>query len=232
MVTKNLTLTNLKKHIRLFSLFAFLVFYGITSFYVGRNFSFSVNKFLGSDSTQQNKASGIDSPVQSPLTENDTQAGNVISTYVKLCANATYSFEIAYPKDWFTTYNEDGEKCRYFAPFSFIVPSKTDNTFVPINVEIGNPDSWQETVKFYENPNDFYNVSTSENVEIANSPAKKIKAHTTEEGSLPKNFIRISYLVFDSKSPLVLTYQQTNDDEDTEKMEGILLEMASSLRFF
>jgi len=225
-----MTLSGVKKNIRLFSLLAFLVFYGFSLFMVGR-YSKIVFK-LPKNSQQEKSQNGINTPVQSTIEDEKSQNGNVISAFVKLCANTTYSFQIAYPKDWFTTYNDEDEKCRFFAPYSFIVPKVKDETFVPITIEVNTPEKWQETIKFYENPNDFQNVISSENMDIAGRAAKKITAQTTGGGTIPKNYKKVSYLISDSSYPLVITYNQTSQTEDTKKMEDALGEMISSFKYF
>lgn len=225
-----MTLTGFKKNIRLFSLLAFLSFYGFAFFLVGRYSKFD---FKFSKGSPENKsANSLNTPVWSTIEDEQSQNAQVISAYVKLCANTVYSFQVAYPKDWFTTYNDEDEKCRFFAPYTFIVPKVKDETFVPISIEVSSPDKWQETIKFYENPNDFQNVISSENKDIAGHSGKKILAIATGEGLVPKNFKKVSYLIFDSTYPLVITYNQTSANEETKKMEETLSEMISSLKYY
>lgn len=225
-----MTLTGVKRNIRLFSLLAFLVFYGFGLFVAGRYSKLDINPLNNFPEKKADKA--INTPVNSTIQEEQSQNGNVISAYVKLCANTAYSFQIAYPKDWFTTYNDEEEKCRFFAPYTFIVPKVKDETFVPISIEVSSPEKWQETIKFYENANDFQNVISSENIDIALRAAKKITALTTGEGTLPKNYRKVSYLISDASYPVVITYNQTSANEDSKKMEEALGEMISSFKYF
>lgn len=224
-----MTLKVLKSHLRTSSILSFLIIYGIGFYFLGKSASLPA---LISKYKDKPVASKIDSPIQSPRPNEDAQSTSVIGAFVKLCSNSTSGFEISYPKDWFTTYNEEEQKCRFFAPFSFVVPQDVEGDFVPVKIELENPQSWQETVKFYSNPNDFTNVNSVQNLEINGKLVQKIKATTTDQGQLPMNLAKIIYLVFDGAKPLVISYGQLTENEDVENFEKILEQMVGSLQFF
>jgi len=171
-------------------------------------------------------------PVSTNAPYADSQSANVISSYVKLCANTVYSFEVSYPKDWFSTYNMENQKCTYFAPYSFVIAQNVDWPFVPIKIEAVAKEKWLETVKFHQNPNDFQNVFSSQNIQINDKSALKIKAETTGNGSLPRGLAILSYLIFDSRTPMILSYNQLDQQENTELFFDVLDQMANSLRFY
>ncbi len=225
-----MTLSTFKERLKAFTVIVFLGLWGLGFFFAGKFLTGeNLSKIKG---TSINESGGIEKPIESPIPFSDTQTGSVISSFVKLCSNTAYGFELAYPKDWFTTYNIDPQKCTFFAPFSFIIPADTSNFLIPIRIEVINTPDWQETVKFYQNPNDFQNVISSLNLEINGRLVIKINATTTQAGFVPRGFAKISYLVFDSETPLAITYQQLNENENVEQFEKILEEMASTLKFF
>lgn len=175
---------------------------------------------------------GPDSPIESPIPAADTQTSSIIASYVKLCSNATYGFELPYPKDWFTTYNADDQKCTYFAPYSFTVPASTDVQFTPIYLEVIQPQDWSGTVKYYQNPNDFQNILSVQNIEVNGRSVQKVRAQTTGEGSTAKGFAKVTFLISDVRNSIVLTYSQQDAKENTDEMEKILEDMTRGISYF
>jgi len=223
-----LTLFLFKKRLKFFVIGFILIIYSFGLIFIGK---YSNIKSIIQIKKPVSK-NELSSPVESNIPNSDTQSGKVISSFVKLCSNAVYSFEIAYPKDWFTTYNTDLQKCAFFAPYSFVVPSQTDITFVPIEIEPIKSDQWLETVKFYQNPNDFRNVLSSQILEINGRTVQKIKSTTTQESNLPHGFASTTYLLFDSETPLIISYHQLDEKEDVKTLEDILFEMVGSVNFY
>lgn len=219
-----MTLDSFQKLLKLAFLTFMLVAYGGLTFYLGKNFKKPTPKVQGI------KQNVIKAPIDSPVPFADAQSTNLIGSYVKICANTTYAYEVSYPKDWFSSYNQDQEKCQFFAPYSFVVPKDTANFKIPIKLEIIRLDDWETTVKFHENPNDFYNVLTVENVEIVGRPAKKIESQSTPL-SPEQGMTKTTYLVFDNQKPLIATYQQISKDEDPSQGKQVLYEMVRSLKF-
>lgn len=198
---------------------------------------------LGSTSIKQDLAgffkvqgvsikAGPDAPITSPDPANDIQENTIIASSVKLCSNATYGFQLSYPNDWFSTYNTDDQKCYYFAPFSFTVPADTDIQFTPIILQAIKPEDWGGTQSYYQNPNDFQNVNTVENLEIAGRSVQKIMATQTGKGTTTKGFAKMSFLIQDAKNPIVISYQQQDAKENPIVNEKILEDMARSLIYF
>lgn len=181
---------------------------------------------------KRDSESPISAPIESPLPYADIQSGAVISSSVKLCSNMTYGFEVSYPNDWFTTYNTEDQKCLFFAPYSFVVPQDTHDSFVPIKIEAATPDDWPGIVKFYENPNDFQNVVSNKNIEINGQSVRQIGAVSTGFGVSAKGLVKLTYLVFNSKGPMAFVYEQTGKDENAEKNKRILEDIVRSLRYF
>src|SRR3990167_133576 len=133
-----MTLSKLKGTLKSSVVVLFLTVYGLGFFLLGKNSSLVDNiKVKGAKSQNQ-----LDSPVDSPVPFADTQSATITASFVKLCANTVYGFEVSYPKDWFTTYNTEDQKCTYFAPYSFVVPFDTANFLVPIKIEVLNPADW------------------------------------------------------------------------------------------
>lgn len=226
-----LTLSSFKKHSKITLVVAFMAVYGLGFF------------LLGSTSMRQNVASllnvrgaatkaGPTSPIDNPIPAADTQSVSIVASYVKLCSNATYTFSISYPKDWFTTYSSDNQKCNYFAPYSFTVPADTDIQFTPIFLEVIKPEDWQGTVNFYQNPNDFQNIVSVQNIEVNGRSVQKVKALQTGKGSTAKGFSKITFLIPDAQNPIIIIYQQQDAKEDTAANEKILEDMAKSLTYF
>jgi len=207
-------------------LFVFASFFFLAGKYITQE---NIKKVLSSkDKNLQQEESNIDTP----LPYADIQSQEVIASIAKLCSNTVYGFELAYPKEWFTTYNRDDEKCRYFAPYSFIVPQDTDQQFVPIKIEVASIEDWQQIVSLYSNPNDFQNVISVKNLELNSRLVQKINSQTTGEGILPKNLNKTTYLVFNSSRPLVISYQQLELEEDSVQYELFLEDMVKSINFF
>ena len=225
-----MTLAEFKSRLKVTSLVFGILVYGIFFYILGKNSA--LGKIATLDIINNQKQDLVDFPIESPIPYSDTQKGSVISSFVKLCSNTTYSFEVAYPKDWFTTYNDDSQKCLFFAPYSFIVPKDTSIQFVPIKLELTSIDDWEVNRKFYENPNDFQNIVSVENKEIDAKPIEKIKAETTQEGTLEKGLTKITYLIFENNNPVIISYQQLDKSEDVKQYEDVINEMAASLRFF
>ena len=145
---------------------SFVVFiYGLASFALGRSLPKNISEQIKEARTQ----SSLRSQIEEPQPYSDTQSSQVIASYVKLCSNTAFSFQLSYPKDWFTTYNDKQDQCTYFAPYSFVVPPYIEHDIAPIHVETVSADEWQTTVKLYENPNDFQNVISSKNVDLLRS---------------------------------------------------------------
>lgn len=224
-----MTLSNFKKNSKLSVLSVLLLLYGGIFYLLGTSQSSVVN-FIRDNFRQNQKT--VENSIERPLPYADTQSGSVISSYVKLCSNTFYGFELSYPKDWFTTYDSEDQKCTLFAPFSFVINTKADNVLIPIRVEVVSIDQWLDTVKFYENPNDFQNIQTTQNILLNDKSVKKIEAISTGFGLIPKGLKKISYLILDSETPLVIYYQQNDPTEDTKNYEKIVEELVGSLRYF
>ena len=223
-----MTLSKLKGTLKSSVVVLFLTVYGLGFFLLGKNSSLVDNiKVKGAKSQNQ-----LDSPVDSPVPFADTQSATITASFVKLCANTVYGFEVSYPKDWFTTYNTEDQKCTYFAPYSFVVPFDTANFLVPIKIEVLNPADWLGNVRFYENPNDFQNVISAQNIEINGKSVKKIQLTATGEGQIKKGLVNTTYLIFDDKNPTVISYQQTDEKEDTQTARKVLEEVVSTIRYF
>ena len=176
--------------------------------------------------------SDLNKPIESTVPSADSQSNLINSSYIKRCSNTKIGFEITYPKDWFTTYNTEDQRCTFIAPYSFTVPQDTANFTVPIKVEIYKPGEWAGIGKFYENPNDFQNIISIQNMEINGKSVAKIKAVTTGVGLQPKGLAKISFLYPDSKLPMIVIYQQQDTQENTSQMEDVLEEIVRSINSF
>lgn len=231
-----MTLSSFKKQSKSSLIVMLLVFYGVFAFSMGllvkTGYLANFKNYLVFNRETPNGKNTLAAPIESPLPYSDEQSGSVFGSYVKLCSNTTYSFEISYPQDWFTTYNDEKDKCTYFAPYSFTVFADPAANDVPIKIEVVQPEDWQSTVKFYENPNDFQNVISSQNIELSGMSVQKIKAQTTGQDNLERGLIKISYLVFNSRLPLVLTYQQLTEKDNISDFEKNLEDMVRSLNYF
>lgn len=207
----------------------FLILYGLSFFWLGK--SQEVNKTSQSVKGAKNTSS-LELPVENPVPFADTQSGSVISSYVKLCSNTTYGFQVNYPKDWFATYNTEVQKCNFFAPYSYVVPQITDSDFVPIKITPVKIEDWEATVKFLETPNDFQNIISIKPTEINSRSVILVEASTTPAKSGQVGFAITSYLVFDSKTPLIFSYKQQKQQEDVENFRKSLEEMVRGLTYF
>lgn len=226
-----MTLSSFKKFSRFSLVVLFLGVYGSVFFLLGKT-------SISEDALNLLKIKGISTqkslqaPIESPIPATDSQSVSITASYVKLCSNATYGFEISYPKDWFTTYNTDDQKCRYFAPYSFSVPLDTDIQFSPISLEIIEPDAWVPTVKYYQNANDFQNIISVQNLEFNGRLVQKIRASLTGRDEATRGFSRVSFLVQDSRNPIVVVYTQQDSQENVAVGEKIAEDIASSLKYF
>lgn len=223
-----MTLAVLKRHFKIAIFLGLVLVYGIGAFFLGK---LGIPESLKRLKDTQGENRSLDSKVDKPIPASDVTSAKVIHASVKLCSNSTLGFEIIYPKDWFTTYSAEDQKCLYFAPYSFVIPNNQEKPQVPINVEVENPENWSQALKFAENPNDFQNIVKTESLEINSQPANKVVGESTGQGAQVKGFKKITYLVFDPSRPLVFTYQQTDEKEDVGEMEKILDSMVLSLKF-
>lgn len=223
-----MTLAKFKKSIRLTLVIIFFVVYGLGFYLLGKNSS------LVNDLKVMGEKNQIvpQSPIDSPEPYSDTQTSTITPSYVKLCANTVYSFQFSYPKDWFTTYNSEEQKCTYFAPYSFAVPYETSSFAIPVKVEVLNPADWQTTLSYWENPNDLHNVISSQDLQIDGRPIKKIELTSTGIGGKNRGFAETAYLIFDEKTPLAITYQQLDEKENTNDAKKVLDQIANSVKYF
>ena len=197
--------------------------------------SYSLGKINANNNLNQVKGISTkikEDPIEKPLPYNDVQSSKVIGSSVKLCSNTTFGFEISYPNDWFTTYNSNESQCTFFAPFTFVIPQSVEDNLTPIKIAVINSADWENTLKFYENPNEFRNVKSVQNIDINSRLIKKVETESTGYGNLPKGLISLYYLVFDAKNPLIIAYTQKDDKENVDQNETVLKEMAQSLKFF
>jgi len=205
-----------------------LALYGAISFFVGK-------VAANGTTTDVKGASAVASSrgfIENPLPSSDFQSPEIIPSAIKLCSNMYFGFEIGYESDWFTTYNTEDQKCTFFAPYAFVVPYFVDKDFTPVNLGIIEADDWLSTLMFYENPNDFYNVTSSENIEMNGKLIKKIEARTTGEGTTPRGFSIMHLLVFDGEKPIRLSYTQLDENENVDEIKSLVLNMAGSLKYF
>lgn len=222
-----MTLQKLQNYTKIFIATASIILYGLAAFTVGRIAAKDSGQVKGI--VTENTKEGV---IEKPLPENDIQSVSIVSDSIKFCSNTTYSFQITYPSNWFTTYNNEDQKCTFFAPYSFVVPEFVDGNFVAIDLEVIEKDEWLSTLKFYETPNDFFNIISTKNTEINGRLVKIIEAQTTGEGKTPRGFTAVHYLLFDGEKPIRLSYSQLDKDEDSEKAKLVLEEMVSSLKYF
>jgi hypothetical protein len=229
-----LTLSSFKNNSKFIFIISVLIIYGGVAYVLGATgFLPKFTKFqneLKVKGTADKKA--IQNPIDSPVPFSDSQSTSIESSMIKHCSNTKLGFEVVYPQDWFTTYNTDDQKCTYFAPYTFTVPQTTDNFSVPIKVEPHTPDEWPGVIKFYENPNDFQNVISTQNIEINGKAVEKITALTTGTGLAAKGLQKMTYLYLDTDLPLVFSYQQVDAKEDAGKYEKILEDMVRSVQYF
>lgn len=218
-------LTDLKRVVKPIFLTVAFCIYTVLLFQVGLNFGKTKGEVVPQQVEQ--KTGSIERPTP---TEN-IQSATILASSVKLCANTVHSYEIAYPSNWFSTYNIKDNECFFFAPYTFVVPDYPDNYFVPITVKLIAGDEWESTVESLKNPSDIYNVGIFKNLEINGKAAKYIEAIST--GNLqPKGFYKKTYLIFDAQRPVEITYVQQSQDDDINNYSQVLVEMANSLRLF
>jgi len=223
-----LTLRGFKNFLKLTLISGVIALYGLAAFAVGK---FTAAKNLPEVKGARTESSDS-AKIEKPQPYTDIQSGLIIASSVNLCSNIAYSFQISYPKDWFTTYNNKYQECTYFAPYSFVVPNYPEYDIVPITVIPVTPQDWAATVKLYENPNDYQNVLSAKTIEINGRSTEIIDSTSTGSGFIPLGFAKKTYLIFDGRIPLVMYYQQLNAKEDVEQAEKVLEEMVSSLKYF
>lgn len=196
--------------------------------------SYAFGKISATQQTTEVKGTATSNAeiIEKPVPSSDFQSSEVIPSSVKVCSSTELGFEVTYPADWFTTFNTEDQKCTFFAPYSFIVPNFIDETFTPVTIEIIEPDDWLSTLKFYENPNDFYNIVSSSNLELNGKLVKKIEAQATGENSTPKGNLYINYLVFDGQKPARIAYTQLDKNEDIKYAQEVLESMVENLNYF
>lgn len=222
-----MTLASFKKHAKFLTIVVLILIYGTVAYQLGRSASIPrLLKVRGVTTTET-----FDSPQESAAPYADTQSQIITPSFAKLCANTTFGFEIAYPKDWFTTYNTEADKCTFFAPYSFIVPGDSENFLVPIRIEVVNPHDWQTIIKLTENPNELQNVLSVENLQVGEYLVEKIEAQTTNF-SEKQGHAKLTYLIFDSAKPMIISYQQLDEKEDVSKAKEVLAEMVTTLKIF
>lgn len=223
-----LRLADLKNNLKLTLIVFALFLYGIGAFWLGK--SQNLKEFIKVKGASNQKQTIF--PIGSPVPFADTQSQTITPSYVKLCANTFHGFEIAYPKDWFTTYNQEDQKCLFFAPYSFVLPQDITGFLVPITIEATSYEDWPTVSKFYENPNDLVNVISVENIQFGSLSVKKIKAETTGSGQLERGLTKITYLIFTSPKPMIVTYSQLLKGDNAQEGTQIIEEMLKSLKFF
>jgi len=211
--------------VRLIVLLITFALYSAFLFYVGSKSDKTNNAH---DSLQKEESIG---GIERPAPQENILSARVLASNVKLCANTKISFEVAYPNDWFTTYNNKEDECFFFAPYTFVVPSIPENYFTPITIKKIPEEEWESTVSSFENPSDLYSVISFKNLEINNKPTKLIEAISTGS-SQPKGYYKITYLVFDTNKSLEMTYLQQTQDEDTKSYRQVLDDIVNSLRYF
>ncbi|MDP2632634.1 MAG: hypothetical protein Q8P25_02840 [Candidatus Curtissbacteria bacterium] len=223
-----MSLADFKKNIKFAAVAIFMLVYAAGFYFFGKNSgTIDLGKVKGVSEEKP-----VRSPIETPVPFADTQTVSISSSYVKLCANTIYSYEVVYPKDWFSTYSTDDQKCSYFAPYSFVIPHDTSNFTTTIRVVVTNKDEWLGVTKFYENPNDFQNVISVKNIEVNGKSVRKVEAETTGSTEGEKGLVKVTYLILDSEKPVVISYQQAGRDEDPAPNIKILEDMVGSFRYF
>lgn len=221
-----MTLQDLQNRIKILVVFVALGVYGLGFFALGKFTNINDLLKVKGEATSQTQDDKLEKP--QPYADVQTQAVN--SSFIKLCSNTSLGFEVSYPNDWFTTYNSESEKCTFFAPYSFVIPTNIEKDFVPITIQTVLPEEWESTVTFAENPNDFQNVTSAKNLEINGRPVKKVESMSTGSGLLQRGLVKVSYLVFSSVHPTVITYQQLDAGDDIAEFDKTLDEMVASLK--
>lgn len=222
-----MTLAKFKFRLRVAALMLVLVVYGGGLFLLGKYSSYKSPQVQGATTSVEPSKDKI----ERPQPEIDVQSGTVISSQVKLCSNTQIGFQLSYPKDWFSTYNLEKDKCLFFAPFSFVVPQNPDYDFTPVKIEPIKTTDWEQTVSFFENPNDFQNVVSVQNMEVDGRSVKKIEALSAGRDE-NQPLAMLTFLIPDSKSPLVVRYKQQDPKEDSEKLKKQLTDIVASIKYF
>lgn len=219
-------LSTLKQYTKLGLVVLVFVLYSVGLFGIGKVSSKLGNKLDPQEDTKEERNS-----LKKPLPSENIQSASVQASNVKLCASTEYSFEVVYPSEWFTTYNDRKQECLFFAPYSFVTPAVPEDYFTPITVKVIPKDEWDATVTAFKNPNDLFSIITFKNSEVNGRPTKLIEA-TSTGNSVAKGFLKITYLVFDADTPLELTLLQESQEDDLENYRKVLGEMVQSLRYF
>lgn len=202
--------------------------YGVGFFVAGK----ITNKNATLQTVAQVENSQDGRKLERPQPEEKIQSVTVLAATVKRCSNNQYLYQVSYPREWFTTYNTPEDECSFFAPYSFVLPPKPNTELVPITIKKEDPQNWEQTLKLYENPNDFQNVVASTNIEINGKAVKKVEAMATGGGINQKGYVKISFLVFDATTPLIFTYQQSTPNENVIDNISVLEEMVKTLKYF
>lgn len=169
--------------------------------------------------------------LKKPLPEENIQSAKVLASHVKICANTVFSFELTYPKDWFTTYDTKDKECTLFAPYSFVAPQNPELEIVPITLKIIPKDEWETTVKSAQTPTELFNIIKSQNLQINERPANYLESSSTG-GSTTKGFMKITYLIFDSERPVEISYSQQTQLENINDYKKVLEDMVNSLKLY
>lgn len=220
-----MTLTKLKTNFKLIALLTAFFLYSSGLFLLGRYTNWKLTS--NAQGLKVNEQNGV----QKPQPENDTQSASVMGSTVKLCSNTMYSFQLAYPQDWFTTYNTKDQACNYFASYSFILPQIPSENITPITVRRLDPENWDIAVKSAQNPNDLYNIEKTQNTEIGGKPVQYVEAVSTGS-SIQRGFVKASFFIFDANNPLEITYTQLDEKENADENKKVLADIANSLKFF
>lgn len=224
-----MTLASFKYNIQVVSFIAIILLYTGVVFVAGRNSGTSTGEAAAGQTNSKTLSSAIESPQSR---EDSALSSKVLASFVKLCSNTALGFEVAYPRDWFTTYNTPQDQCKYFAPFSFVIPEGAQDEVTPLTIKIIPPNEWDTTIAFYENPSELYSVKSVENSQINGNLTRKIESVSTGESTLPRGFARVAYLIFDDQKPTVIVYNQLDNNDDLESMKKQADDMAASFKFF
>lgn len=226
-----MSLSLLKYRLKIVSLLLVILFYGLATFSLGS--SGLIKKILdGFHQPPVSLKNRLAFPQEVAIPAFDIQQGEVFAGSVKLCSNTFYGFEISYPSNYFTTHDTALNKCNYFAQYSFVIPTETDDYFVPVKVEPIRVIDWPQTLKYFENPNEFQNIVSVQTITINEKSVLKVEAKTSGADGRGKGLVKISFLVYNSRVPLVFSYQQPEDSEDTKLATKTLEEMVASLNHF
>ncbi len=220
-----MTLTRLKSNFKLAATIAVFLVYSIGLFFLGHTYN-KTQQAPNSAQTQE-----VAGNLQKPLPQNEIQSAKVLASSVKLCSNTVYSYQLAYPNNWFTTYNKDPDACSYFAPFSFILPEVVDRDITPITIKRIDPKQWEETVKSNQNPTEIYNVEKSQKINV-NGKLGQFLRLTSTGTIITTGFVKDIYFLPDENNPLEVSYTQQASKENVADMEKILKDLVDSLKFY